>query len=212
MLNCQKLFQFELYYEYDPIPVDYSYIYYYYFKIFLSKGSIGILILALLMRLIMFIWVITAIAKFLIFSNLIGPLKKVVYFIKNNDGTITDLDDINIEEDSEEKITGNNAEGAEPNNEDNIKSKTIMLKQVIKQKKQEAIINNNVNYQINQGNNIYGNPNQGRQMIYNFNYSNNNGFNYLQTNSQNQNYAYYLNNYNGRMSNNEMLNLNLKQN
>ena len=49
-------------------------------------------------------------------------------------------------------------------------------------------------------------------MIYNFNYSNNNGFNYLQTNSQNQNHAYYLNNYNGRMSNNEMLNLNLKQN
>ena len=212
LLNCQKLFQFELYYEYDPIPVDYSYIYYYYFKIFLSKGSIGILILALLMRLIMFIWVFTAIAKLLIFSNLIGPLKKVVYFIKNNDGTITDLDDINIEEDSQEKFSGNNAEGAEPNNEDNIKSKTIMLKQVIKQKKQEAIINNNVNYQINQGNNIYGNPNQGTPMIYNFNYSNNNGFNYLPTNSQNQNYAYYLNNYNGRMSNNEMLNLNLKQN
>ena len=170
------------------------------------------MILALLMRLIMFIWVFTAIAKLLIFSNLIGPLKKVVYFIKNNDGTITDLDDINIEEDSQEKFTGNNAEGAEPNNEDNIKSKTIMLKQVIKQKKREAIINNNVNYQINQGNNIYGNPNQGTPMIYNFNYSNNNGFNYLPTNSQNQNYAYYLNNYNGRMSNNEMLNLNLKQN
>ena len=66
--NFRKLFI-----GYYSIKSNFEYeLAYYYFKIYLKKGNSGIFILALLMRMIMFIWNITTIFNILYFSKLMG--------------------------------------------------------------------------------------------------------------------------------------------
>ena len=152
----------------------------YYDQIYLKKGSNGTLALALLMRSLIFIRLFLSIAKLFFFVNLAGPLKKVVYFIKNSDGTITDLKDINIVEEIQEKFKGNKKENCDGNNknEKNKKSKSILLKQVILNKKIDPSLNRNLNYPINQ--NILANGHQ-TQVVY---IDNNNLNNFIVTDHQ----------------------------
>jgi hypothetical protein len=190
----------------------------YYDQIYLKKGSKGTLALALLMRSLIFIRLFLAIAKLFFFANLAGPLKKVVYFIKNSDGTITDLKDINIVEEIQEKFKGNKKENFDGNNknENNKKSKYILLKQVILNKKIDPSLNRNLNYPINQ--NILANGQQ-TQVVYIDNNNLNNLYSnrpsgYYSNNFQNNfigniNQANFINNNNIR---NEMLYLNFGNN
>ena len=91
----------------------------------------------------MLIWNIIAIANIIFLTGLVDKInliKKVVYFIRNEDGTITDLDDISIVEEIK-GFVGNsaynqdrkNSEGSNNHNKEEIK--TIRLKRVIKNKK-----------------------------------------------------------------------------
>ena len=132
----------------------------------------------------MFIWVVTTIANILYFSNLIGPLKTVIYFIKNADGTTTDLDDIsNIieeEEESDKGFTGNNKAETEEDIKDNknikSKKKSILLKQVFNKKSVDINLNNNNNNPNNfMVNNYYGGLQSDNNMLYlNFKRNSNN--------------------------------------
>ena len=155
----------------------------------------------------MFIWVVTTIANILYFSNLIGPLKTVIYFIKNADGTTTDLDDINIiegEEESDKGFTGNNKAETEENIKDNknvkSKKKSILLKQVFNKKSVDINLNNNINSPNKENENNIPYNNQVRIINNNLNINNN------------QNNFIVNNYYSGLQSDNNMLYLNFKRN
>ena len=101
----------------------------------------------------MLIWNIIAIANIIFLTGLVDKInliKKVVYFIRNEDGTITDLDDISIVEEIK-GFEGNsaynndrkNSEGSNNNNKE--ENKRIRLKRVIKNKKSPKILNENTN-------------------------------------------------------------------
>ena len=194
--------------NYSPFEYEHAQKLYYYYKIYLKKGKTGIFILSLILRIIMFIWVVTTIANILYFSNLIGPLKTVIYFIKNADGTITDLDDINIieeEEESDKGFTGNNKTETEEDIKDNknikSKKKSILLKQVFNKKNIENNLNNNINSPNKENENNIPYNNQVRIINNNLNNNNNNPNNFMVNNY-----------YGGLQSDNNMLYLNFKRN
>ena len=207
---CSKLFKYgdeDWQDNYSPFEYEQAQKLYYYYKIYLKKGKTGIFILSLILRIIMFIWVVTTIANILYFSNLIGPLKTVIYFIKNADGTITDLDDINIieeEEESDKGFTGNNKAETEEDIKDNknikSKKKSILLKQVFNKKNIDNNLNNNINSPNKENENNIPYNNQVRIINNNLNINNN------------QNNFIVNNYYSGLQSDNNMLYLNFKRN
>ena len=207
---CSKLFKYgdeDWQDNYSPFEYEQAQKLYYYYKIYLKKGKTGIFILSLILRIIMFIWVVTTIANILYFSNLIGPLKTVIYFIKNADGTTTDLDDINIiegEEESDKGFTGNNKAETEENIKDNknvkSKKKSILLKQVFNKKSVDINLNNNINSPNKENENNIPYNNQVRIINNNLNINNN------------QNNFIVNNYYSGLQSDNNMLYLNFKRN
>ena len=90
--------------------------YYYYYKIFLNNGSSGIFIFSIIMRIIMFIWNLAFIVNILLFPQLFSNLqkfKRIINFVRNEDGKITDLDDISIKEIHEGFKGGNKADSKE---------------------------------------------------------------------------------------------------
>ena len=105
--TCQELFSFQnkngiqhldLYYNGMKNELKSQY---FYFKIYLNNGHKGFFYIGMIVRAIVLIWNITTIANYLIYINICGgfnELKRVVYFIRNLDGTITDLNDISIKE------------------------------------------------------------------------------------------------------------------
>ena len=160
-LICEELFRGL---NIDNTHLYYEDKYYFYYKIFLNKGSTGIFALSIIIRLIMLIWNVIAIANIIILSGLedkLNLIKKVVYFIRNDDGTTTDLDDISIVEEikgfvgnSAYNEDGKHSEGS--NNNKKEENKIIRLKRVIKNKKSPQIINENINqnYNYNQNTNF----------------------------------------------------------
>ena len=207
--NCGKLFRTE------EEHISYSY-----YTIFLTKGKLGVFIFAFVLRIITFIWLSMAIIVMLFFANLSGPLEKIVYFIKSSDGSIIDLDDINIVEEIKKipkKVLTKGIEGNSKANEDDknnnnkeikVKEKTVTyLKQVFTKKK----LGNNVNIVLS-NNNI--NKNNGipyNNIIHNnIAYINGNSNNYMRNfqninHQESNNQNYYFNIDNGNYPSNDML-------
>jgi hypothetical protein len=125
---------------------------YFYFKIYFKEGSIGILIIEMILRAIILflnftIIIIIVISVINTCGSGVGLFKKVVYFIRNKDGTITFLKDITIKEVNE----GNSGNGG------------VILERVCNKKIDENQINCHVPIREN---NLYTN-NNGNDIQYN---------------------------------------------
>ena len=186
--------------------------YYYYYKIFLNNGSSGIFIFSIIMRIIMFIWNLAFIVNILLFPQLFSNLqkfKRIINFVRNEDGTITDLDDISIKEIHEGFKGGNKADSKENLGE----KKVIKLQKVIRKK---ITANNNYVSNTNAVNNIpiietnqnipFNNQNNICNNIINNN--KNNRSVKIQNNIQNNNNNLPLNIINNNSYNNQRINNN----
>ena len=161
-------------------------IYYFYFKIYLKKGEKTFVYLGMIIRVIVLVYNIVTIANYLIYLNICGGfnnLKKVVCFIRNDDGTFTDLIDISIKEENVGYEEGNAA------GEKVVEKKAYKLKRICNKKTPINILSNNLNNN-NYNQNVFKNNNYVNRNL------NNNNLLYLNmANSTGRAVTIYNNNY-----------------
>ena len=148
-------------------PFSESQFNYVYYQIFLSPNNNSFLIFLMIIRVLVLVWNLSRLGCIIFYINISGSvetIKKIIEFIRNEDGTIIDLDKINIEEvvETVKKIK---------NGKETEKKITKLVRKIFPSENYGNQVNNNPDY-----NNVFINNNNNHQMQ-NINFNNLNSYN-----------------------------------